>query len=140
ELSLYSADFDNDGELDHGEPDLNNGELLLPDRVPREDSVDGRQARIVYGGKNGSTRLMDGHLQAGMHCVDCHFYQDLHGDGNLYTNNWDTIEVECEDCHGLASTRAFDVNPGKLVTSGPNGRNDLLKALDDSGRPFFEVR
>ena len=137
---IFSADLNGNGELDNGEPDFNNGELLLPDRVPRESSVDGRQARIVYGGKNGSTRLMDLHLQKGMHCVDCHFYQDLHGDGNLYTNNWDAVEIECEDCHGFKQKRSFELNPGRLLTSGASGGNDLMKALDSTGRPFFEVR
>jgi hypothetical protein len=137
---LFSADLNGNGELDADEPNLNGGELLLPDRVPRESSVDGRQARIVYGGANGSTRLEDIHLQKGMHCVDCHFYQDLHGDGNLYTNNWDAVEIECEDCHGYKQKRAFDVNAGKLLTSGASGGNDLMQARDDQGRPFFEVR
>ncbi len=137
---IFSADFNGNGELDPGEPDLNSGELLLPDRVPRESSVDGRQARIVYGGANGSTRLEDIHLQKGMHCVDCHFYQDLHGDGNLYTNNWDAVEIECEDCHGFKQKRSFEVNPGKLLTSGASGGNDLMQARDGTGRPFFELR
>src|SRR5262249_50529498 len=50
-------------------------------------------------------------------------------------------------CHGYATQRAHDVNPGQLLTSGPNGGNDLLKAKDGirtaqfpSGRPFFEMR
>jgi hypothetical protein len=137
---IFSADLNGNGELDPDEPDLNAGELWLPDRVPREASVDGRQARIVYGGSNGSTRLEDIHLQKGMHCVDCHFYQDLHGDGNLYTNNWDAVEIECEDCHGFTAKRSFEVDPGRLLTSGASGGNDLMQARDDTGRPFFEVR
>src|SRR5262249_32492031 len=52
-----------------------NGELDLPDRLPRENSVDGRQMRYVYGGNNGSTHLMDIHFEKGMHCIDCHFLQ-----------------------------------------------------------------
>jgi hypothetical protein len=138
--AIFSADFNDNGELDADEPDLNGGELLLPDRVPREASVDGRQARIVYGGANGSTQLKDVHFQKGMECVDCHFYQDLHGDGNLYTNNWDAVEIECEDCHGFAQKRAFEVTPGRLLTSGANGGNDLLLARDPIGRAFFSVR
>jgi hypothetical protein len=137
---IFSADLNGNGELDPDEPDLNNGELFLPDRVPRESSVDGRQARIVYGGKNGSTRLEDIHLQKGMHCVDCHFYQDLHGDGNLYTNNWDAVEIECEDCHGYKQKRSFELNPGKLLTSGAAGGNDMMQSRDGDGRPFFELR
>ncbi len=35
-----------------------------------------------------------------MHCVDCHFRQDAHGDGNLYNEPRAAIEITCEDCHG----------------------------------------
>ena len=49
----------------------------------------------TLGGANGSTRMMDVHFEKGMHCIDCHFLQDAHGDGNLYNTNWDTIEIEC---------------------------------------------
>ena len=31
-----------------------------------------------------AVHLNDIHLERGMHCVDCHFRQDSHGDGNLY--------------------------------------------------------
>jgi hypothetical protein len=141
-LAIYSADLNNNGELDddeHFADSITGGELWLPDRVPREQSVDGRQVRILYGGPNGSTHLKDVHFEKGMHCADCHFYQDVHGDGNIYTDNWEQIEIECEDCHGFAKTRAQDVQPGKLLTSGPNGNNDLMKARDEFGRQFFFV-
>jgi hypothetical protein len=140
QLAIYSADLNDNGELDddeHFADDLTGGELWLPDRVPRDSSVDGRQVRIIYGGANGSTHLKDVHFQKGMHCVDCHFYQDLHGDGNIYTNNWDQIEIECEDCHGFGKQRAQDVMPGKLLTSGPNGRNDLMQMNNEEGQPYF---
>jgi hypothetical protein len=128
---VFSEDCNNNGELDSGE-DLNqNGKLDLIDRVPRERSVDGRQFKYVYGGQNGSTRLMDVHFEKGMHCIDCHFLQDSHGDGNQYTTNWDQIEIECEDCHGTKGARAT------LVTSGQNGGNDLTRAVDPSGLPYF---
>jgi hypothetical protein len=109
-----------------------NGKLDLIDRLPREKSVDGRQMHYIYGGRNGSTRQMDIHFERGMHCIDCHFLQDVHGDGHLYTTNWDHIEVECEDCHGTATKRAT------LKTSGPNGLNDLTKSVNDNLQPFFE--
>lgn len=32
----------------------------------------------------GAILLQDIHLERGMHCLDCHFLQDHHGDGNLY--------------------------------------------------------
>ena len=48
-----------------------------------------------------------------MHCVDCHFRQDSHGDGNLYNEPRAAIEIACEDCHGTIKQKAT------LFTSGP---------------------
>jgi hypothetical protein len=48
-----------------------------------------------------------------MHCVDCHFRQDAHGDGNLYNEPRAAIEISCEDCHGSIRKKAT------LFTSGP---------------------
>jgi hypothetical protein len=119
--SVFSEDCNNNGELDTNlvltrvnesgsviatatinEDQNGNNKLDLIDRIPREKAVDGRQMRYVYGGRNGSTRLMDVHFERGMHCIDCHFLQDVHGDGHIYSTNWDAIEVECEDCHGTS--------------------------------------
>ena len=109
-----------------------NGKLDLVDRLPRENSVDGRQVRYVYGGRNGSAHEMDIHFEKGMACIDCHFLQDVHGDGHIYSTNWDHIEVECEDCHGTGKTRAT------LKTSGPTGGNDLTTAHDANLVPYFQ--
>lgn len=128
-----SEDRNNNGELDDGEDRNGNGMLDIPDRLQRSDAQDGRQMRIMYGGASGAVRLMDIHLEKGMECIDCHFFQDLHGDGNIYTRNWDFIEIECVDCHGSAARLAT------LKTSGPTGGNDLRQALDENGRPFFEI-
>jgi len=35
-----------------------------------------------------------------MHCADCHFAQDEHGNGQLYGEYANSIEIECQDCHG----------------------------------------
>jgi hypothetical protein len=37
------------------------------------------------------------HVDVGMHCVDCHFSQDVHGDGHLYGEVAQAIEIECVD-------------------------------------------
>jgi hypothetical protein len=122
----------------HDQRDQNgNGQLDLIDRLPRERAIDGRQVRYVYGGRNGSTRQMDVHFQRGMHCIDCHFLQDVHGDGNVYSTNWDAIEIECEDCHG-SSTKTMAAQG--FLTSGPNGGNDLRRAVNEDLLPFFEAR
>lgn len=130
-----SEDRNNNGELDEGEDTNANGALDLPDRVARSQSNNGTQLRFVYGGANGSTRQSDIHFDLGLHCVDCHSEQDVHGDGNIYTRNWDQIEIECDDCHGTPYEAA------KLVTSGPNGGTDLTKAFPTAfGKPWFERR
>lgn len=66
--------------------------------------------------------LKDIHLERGMHCVDCHLQQDAHGNGKLYGEPRNMIEITCEDCHGSINERAT------LVTSGPGappGGTDL---------------
>ncbi|HEY6189558.1 MAG TPA: multiheme c-type cytochrome [Pyrinomonadaceae bacterium] len=60
-----------------------------------------------------AVHLNDIHLERGMHCVDCHFRQDAHGDGNLYNEPRAAIEIGCVDCHGSIRERAM------LFTSGP---------------------
>jgi len=39
-----------------------------------------------------------------MHCVDCHFQQDVHGDGNLYGQVRAATEIQCIDCHGTITS------------------------------------
>jgi hypothetical protein len=56
--------------------------------------------------------LKDIHLEKGMHCADCHFRQDNHGTGILYSEPRAAIEINCTDCHGTIRARA------KLVTTG----------------------
>lgn len=62
---------------------------------------------------DNAVHLNDIHLERGMHCVDCHFRQDSHGDGNLYNEPRASIEIACEDCHGTIQKKAT------LFTSGP---------------------
>jgi hypothetical protein len=132
----FSEDLNGNGLLDLGEnrSDLADGAALdLPDRPGRSVIIDGRQQRAVYGGASGGVLLQEIHIERGMHCGDCHFYQDSHGDGNVYARNWDAIEIECEDCHGT-STKV-----GTLITSGANGGHDLKKSKDQFGVAFFEI-
>ncbi|MGZ8853656.1 MAG: hypothetical protein ACXW2X_09680, partial [Thermoanaerobaculia bacterium] len=81
-----------------------------------------------------AVHLQDIHLEKGMHCVDCHFAQDEHGNGQLYGEYGNTIEIECQDCHG-------DVNGyATLRTSGPAappGGTDLGMGTTPSGRRRF---
>jgi hypothetical protein len=68
--------------------------------------------------------LMDIHLEKGMHCIDCHFIQDAHGNTKLYGEVRAAVEVQCTDCHGTVTERATLKTTGPASnTSGPNGRN-----------------
>jgi hypothetical protein len=59
-----------------------------------------------------AVHLNDIHLEKGMHCIDCHFRQDSHGNGILYNEPRAAIEINCTDCHGSIRERAT------LQTSG----------------------
>jgi hypothetical protein len=86
--------------------------------------------------------LMDIHMEKGMHCTDCHFVQDMHGNNRLHTEVRAGVEVQCVDCHGTVEKYAT------LRTSGPasytssadgKGRN-LLALKTPFGVPRFEVQ
>jgi hypothetical protein len=62
---------------------------------------------------NKAVHLKDIHLEKGMHCIDCHFEQDSHGNGKLYGETRNAVEIDCVDCHGTIQHRAT------LITSGP---------------------
>jgi hypothetical protein len=77
------------------------------------------------------------HVDVGMHCVDCHFSQDSHGNGHIYGEVASAIEVECKDCHGTA--KAYP----NLRTSGPAappGGSDLRLLRNADGQRRFEWR
>lgn len=82
-----------------------------------------------------AVHLEDIHLEKGMHCVDCHFSQDEHGNGQIYGEYANDIEIECEDCHGTINAYAT------LRTSGPAappGGHDLIAGRTPDGRRRFE--
>ena len=72
-------------------------------RIPHDDPE--KFGRAVH--------LKDIHLEKGMQCVDCHFGQDNHGNGKLYGETRNAVEIDCVDCHGSVKGRAT------LITSGP---------------------
>ena len=51
-----------------------------------------------------------------MQCIDCHFEQDSHGNGKLYGETRNAVEIDCVDCHGSIQQRAT------LITSGVRPR------------------
>jgi len=84
-----------------------------------------------------AVHLSSVHVDVGMHCMDCHFSQDSHGNGHLYGEVAQAIEIDCQDCHGTP-----DQYPN-LRTSGPaapQGGNDVSLIRNQDGRPRFEWR
>jgi hypothetical protein len=102
------------------------GNLL--DSAGKEVSVDDPQKF------KKAVHMRDIHVDFGMHCVDCHFGQDGHGDGNIYGEVAQAVEIGCEDCHGTATNRA------SLKTSGPaapEGGHDLALKRTPFGEQQF---
>jgi hypothetical protein len=84
-----------------------------------------------------AVHLTSAHLEVGMHCVDCHFGQDAHGNGHIYGEVAAAIEIDCIDCHGTAERYP------RLHTSGPAaapGGTDLTTLRTADGRKRFEWR
>ena len=84
-----------------------------------------------------AVHLADIHMEKGMHCVDCHFRQDNHGNGKLYGEPRAAVEVDCIDCHGSIQHKAT------LVTSGiaaPEGGTPLEALRTAFGERQFEWR
>ncbi|MBI1778212.1 MAG: hypothetical protein HYR63_22985 [Proteobacteria bacterium] len=73
-----------------------------------------------------AVHLSSVHVDVGMQCVDCHFSNDAHGNGYIYGEVANAIEIGCVDCHGSA-----DRYP-TLRTSGP--------AAPPGGRDFSSIR
>lgn len=99
------------------------GNLLTLDDKPIGHDDPQKFAKAVH--------LKDVHLARGMHCADCHFEADVHGNGNLYGEPRAATTIECIDCHGTVNARPT------LVTSGNAGQIDLAKTSTPFG-PRFE--
>ena len=103
-----------------------------PEKFRKED-----EEKFVEPGINPgkSVHMMSIHAEVGMQCADCHFGQDSHGNGLIYGEVANAVEINCKDCHGTA-----DAYP-KLMTSNlaarPKGQDlNLLRNAD--GRRRFE--
>ena len=103
------------------------GTLLDKENKPVDDTDPKKFQKAVH--------LTSIHLDIGMHCVDCHFSQDAHGNGHIYGEVAAAVEIDCADCHGTASKYPT------LQTSGPAakpGGRDLLTLRTQDGRKRFE--
>ena len=111
------------------------GAIVDPDD-PERWRREGEEQFVQPGTNPGKTvHLMSIHAEQGMQCADCHYSQDSHGNGLIYGEVANAIEIGCKDCHGSA-----DAYP-TLRTSGPaappEGTNlEVLRNPD--GRRRFE--
>jgi hypothetical protein len=119
----------------------------------REGNLLDAEGKIVSAGRSGeipacgrgqfsppgvnpgkAVHMMDIHAEKGMQCVDCHFAQDNHGNGFIYGEVANAVEIDCKDCHGSAA--AYPT----LLTSGPaappKGTNLALLRNEDGQRRF----
>ncbi len=84
---------------------------------------------------------MHDHHEKGMHCVDCHFVQDEHGNGRLQDEVRAGCEIQCVDCHGAVTRRATLRTTGPAsCTSSPEGGRDLEALRTPNGKRRFERR
>ena len=63
-------------------------------------------------------------MEKGMHCVDCHFSQDMHGNNRLHSEVRAATEIACIDCHGTATKYTTLKTSGPAsYTSAPDGKD-----------------
>jgi len=110
------------------------GKIVSPDD-PEKWRKNGVPKFAPVGAQPGkAVHLMDIHAEKGLQCADCHFAQDSHGNGMIYGEVANAIEISCKDCHGTV-----DALPN-LLTSGPaappHGTNLALLRNPDGQRRF----
>jgi hypothetical protein len=109
---------------------------IVPANDPEKFRKAGMPAFAPVGQQGGkAVHLMDIHAEKGMQCADCHFAQDAHGNGLIYGEVANAVEIGCKDCHGTAD--AFPT----LRTSGPAARpggTDLSLLRNSDGKRRFE--
>ena len=75
------------------------------------------------------------HVDKGMHCVDCHFSQDMHGTGHIVGEVAAPIEISCKDCHGTPDKLPTLITSN--VAASEQGRN-LANLRNPDGKKRFE--
>ena len=109
---------------------------IIPPGDPETFRRQGEGAFAPVGTNPGrAVHMMDIHAEVGLQCADCHFSQDAHGNGFIYGEVANAIEIGCRDCHGTPRALA------NLRTSGPAAPthgNDLELIRNEDGRRRFE--
>jgi len=100
-------------------------------------------ARKCFTPKPGQpVHLKDIHAERGMHCVDCHFEQDVHGDTHLYSEYQAAIQIQCQDCHGTAQQHATLRFTGPAAKDDPTAGPGMKKQMGGRtpwGEDRFEI-
>jgi len=111
------------------------GKIVSPDD-PEKFRKNGTGMFAEIGEQKGkAVHMMDIHAEKGLQCADCHFAQDSHGNGLIYGEVANAVEIGCKDCHGTPD--AFPT----LRTSGPAappGGTDLSLLRNQDGKRRFE--
>ncbi|AOG00262.1 cytochrome c554 and c-prime family protein [Blastomonas sp. RAC04] len=81
-----------------------------------------------------AVHMMDIHAELGMQCVDCHFSQDGHGNGLIYGEVANAVEIGCKDCHGTPD--AYPTLFTSNLAARPKGNNLSLIRNPDGQRRF----
>ncbi|MEM8917914.1 MAG: hypothetical protein AAGE37_03560 [Pseudomonadota bacterium] len=81
-----------------------------------------------------SVHMMSIHAEVGMQCADCHFAQDSHGNGLIYGEVANAVEINCKDCHGTAD--AYPTLKTSNLAARPKGKDLALLRNADGQRRF----
>ncbi|SIO13024.1 LVIVD repeat-containing protein [Parasphingorhabdus marina DSM 22363] len=102
-----------------------------PEKFRREE-----EEKFVKPGINPgkSVHMMSIHAEVGMQCADCHFAQDSHGNGLIYGEVANAVEISCKDCHGTAD--AYPTLKTSNLAARPKGKDLALLRNADGQRRF----
>lgn len=108
---------------------------VIPEGDPDTFRRDGEGLFVQPGTNPGrAVHMMDIHAERGLQCADCHFSRDAHGNGFIYGEVANAIEISCRDCHGTA--REYANLRTSNVAAPPRGTNLELIRNEDGRRRF----
>jgi hypothetical protein len=111
------------------------GKVVSPDDPEKWRKKGVGKFAAVGANPGKAVHLMDIHAEKGMQCADCHFAQDSHGNGYIYGEVANAVEIGCKDCHGTIN--AYPTLRTSGPAAGPSG-TDLTPLRNADGRRRFE--
>ena len=105
-----------------------------PAKIPDAKYLVACEAKLNADRAGQPVHLMDIHLEKGMHCVDCHFVQDAHGNNRLHMEVRAGCEIQCIDCHGTFDKYAT------LRTTGPASYTSAAPVANEAGKLTYPGR